>query len=248
MKNSNTENLQDSILKNNSGISLRTAGIIAAVSILIMTILAPIADMGIFSAIIVKGNAQATTNNVLSSKGIFRVGIFCLFIVAVLDIVIAWSLYVLYKPVNKNVSLLTAWMRIIYAAVLIVSLNNLINMLQLLNGAEYLNSYPQKQINAQVLLNYSSYKSCWDIGLFLFGIHLTLLGVLMLKSSYTPKIIGILIILASFGYIADGTGKILITRYNINIALFTFFGEIVLIFWLFWKGIKGYKNVKQVTK
>ena len=64
----------------------------------------------------------------------------------------------------------------------------------------------------------------------------------MFISKYIPKYLGVLIFIAGCGYIIDGIGKIMFTDYNLQIAMFTFFGEVILIFWLLWKGIKGFKS------
>ena len=122
-----------------------------------------------------------------------------------------------------------------------MGLNNLLNILQLLNGSEFLKVFETKQIHTQVLVLYNSFLSGWDLGLILFSIHLIILGFIMIRANYIPKIFGILITISGFGYLIDGIGKILISDYTYEVALFTFAGEVLLIFLLFWKGIKGFK-------
>ncbi|MGB7876995.1 MAG: DUF4386 domain-containing protein, partial [Anaerolineales bacterium] len=63
---------------------------------------------------------------------------------------------------------------------------------------------------------------------------------LVFKSGYIPKILGILVIVAGLGYLIDNIGKLLSPNYNVTIAMFTFIGEVLLIFWLLWRGIKGF--------
>ena len=185
-------------------LSLRKTAIITGIALLLMAILAPIGYMNIIKGLIVNGDAQTTAQNIMSSTGLFRLGILFLLINAVLDIVVAWGLYILLKPVNKNISLLTAWLRVTYAAILVIALNNLLNILQLLNGSEFLKVFETKQIHAQVLVLYNSFQSGWDLGLILFSIHLVILGFMMIRSNYIPKIFGILITIAGFGYLTDG--------------------------------------------
>ena len=59
--------------------------------------------------------------------------------------------------------------------------------------------------------------------------------------------LGVFLVLASVGYIVDGIGKTLSPSYSLNIAQFTFVGEVLLIFWLLWRGFKGFdKEAGQV--
>ena len=219
-------------------ISLSNSAIIAGIGLIIMAILAPIANFSILHGLIVPDDAAKTVSNIVASEGLFRLGICFFLIVAVFDIIVAWALYIFLKPVNKSLSLLTAWFRIIYATILGVVLIYLINVLQLLNGADYLATFGTNQLQTQAMLSLNTFILGWEFGLIIFGFHLLLLGYLIFKAGYMQKILGILIILASLGYLIDGFGKLLSSNYNISISVFTFIGEVILIFWLLIKGRK----------
>lgn len=222
--------------------SLRKIAVITGIGLLIMAVLAPIVHMNIFPSIIIAGDAQTTAINLKASLFFFKIGILFFLIIAILDITVAWGLYILVKPVNRNISLLAAWFRIMYAAILVVSLNNLLNIFQFTDNSIFLNVFDQNQANTQILYLFNSFQSLWDISMILFSIHLLILGALMLMAKYIPKFLSILIIIAGIGYLIDGVGNILFVNYNFQIAMFTFIGEVIMIFWLFWKGIKGFKN------
>lgn len=230
----NTNRAQNQIAE----ISLNNSAIIAGIGLLLMAILAPIANFAIIQGLIDPNDAAKTVSNISESNGLFRLGICLFMIVALLDIIVAWALYIYLTPVNKQLSLLTAWLRIIYATILGVVLINLINVLQLINGADYLTGFSIAQIQAQVMLSLNIFTHGWEFGLIIFGFHLLLLGYLILKAGYMRRILGILIILAAFGYLIDGFGKLLSADYSISISIFTFFGEVILIFWLLIKGRK----------
>jgi len=221
-----------------SDISLSNSAIIGGIGLILMAILAPIANFVILQKIIVLNDAATTVSNIVASEIQFRIGICCFLIVAILDIIVAWALYVFLKPVNKSLSLLAAWFRIVYATILAVVLIYLLNVLQLLHGADYLASFTTNQIQTQIMLSLNTFNLGWGFGLIIFGFHLLLLGYLVFKAGYMRKILGILLILASLGYLIDGFGKLLSTDYNMNISLFTFIGEVILIFWLLIKGWK----------
>ena len=220
-------------------VSLSASAIIAGIGLILMTILAPIANFSILQKLIVTNDTAKTVSNLVSFEGLFRLGICCFLIVAILDIIVAWALYIFLKPVNKSLSLLTAWIRIVYATILAVVLIYLLSVLQLLHGGDYLASFTINQIQAQVMLFLNTFNLGWGFGLIIFGFHLLLLGYLVFKAGYMRKILGILLILASSGYLIDGFGKLLSADYKMNISMFTFIGEVILIFWLL---IKGWKN------
>jgi hypothetical protein len=187
----------------------------------------------------VPGDAATTAANIMADALLFRIAICIYLIVAILDVVVAWGLYVFLKPVNKSLSLLTAWFRVVYAGILAIVLVNFVVALQLLSGADYLSAFETDQVHAQMMLFLDAFGYGWTIGLAIFGLHLLLLGYLVFKlSGYMPKILGVLLVIASLGYLIDSFGKLLSPNYDANIAIFTFIGEVLLIFWLFIKGAR----------
>jgi hypothetical protein len=221
-------------------VSPRTAAIVAGLGLLLMAVLAPFANFYVLQNLVVANDAKTTALNIVASNGLFRIGVCCFLVVAVLDVVVAWALYVLLEPVNKSLSLLAAWFRVVYAAVFVIALMPLLGVLQLLSGAEFLKGLETNQLNAQVMLSVGAFRSGWDLGLVIFGFYLLVLGYLIFKSGFIPKWLGILVGIASVGYLVDSFGKFLIPNYNLTVSTFTFVGEFLLIFWLLWKGIKGF--------
>ena len=230
-----------------TNVSLRTAAIVAGLGLLIMAILAPIAQFGVMQKLVMPGDAKATVENIMASAALFRTGIFIFLFVAILDVVVAWGLYTLLKPANKRLSLLAAWLRVVYAAIFAIALTNLVNVLQLLNGVDSLKAIELDQLYAQGMLSLSAFQSTWDIGLVIFGLHLLIVGYLAFQSGYIPKWLGVLLVIAGIGYMADSFGKFLVPNYNLTIAGFTFIGEVLLIFWLLWKGIKGFDKKLEIN-
>jgi hypothetical protein len=89
-------------------VSLRTAALVAGLGLLIMAILGPIVELNILQALVMPGDAKATAENITASIGPFRMGITMFLLVAVLDVLVAWALYLVLKPVNGSLSLLSA--------------------------------------------------------------------------------------------------------------------------------------------
>jgi hypothetical protein len=212
-------------LSGGKDIKVSTSAIIAGVGLLLMAIIAPIANFSIFQRLVVPDDAGKTFANIAASEGLFRLGIILFLATAILDIIVAWALYVFLKHINRSISLLAACFRIVYAAMLGIVAYYLINVIQLMSGAGYLSSFDPDQLHAQVMLSLDNFKHGWNFALTIFGIHLLLLGYLLFRAGY-------------MGYMADGIGKVISSNSTITISAFTFFGEVVLIFWLLIAGRK----------
>jgi len=225
-------------------LSLRTAAIVAGLGLLVMAILAAFANFSVIQNLVVPGDANATAVKILANAGSFRMGICFFLLTAILDVIVAWALYILLTPVNKSLSLLAALFRVVYAAIFAAALTNLFNALLLFTGADYLKVFDTKQLFAQGMASLGAFQSGWDIGLVIFGLHLILVGYLIFKSGYAPQwlgiVLGLLLAIGGIGYMADSFGKFILPGYSGTIAQFTFIGEVALIFWLLWKGIKGF--------
>jgi hypothetical protein len=226
------------------GVSFRTAAVIAGIGLLLMAVLAPIANFNALQNLIVAGDASATSAKIRGSLGLFRTGTCFFLIVAALDVIVAWALYVVFAYVNKHLSMLAAWFRVAYAAILAVAANHLLQVSALLNGAEFLKAIEATKIDVQVMQHLEAFQSGWDSGMILFGLHLLLLGYLVFTSGFFPRFLGILIVIAAIGYLVDSFGTLFVPGYALTVSMFTFIGEVLLIVWLFWKGIKGVKSPK----
>ena len=222
--------------KNNEGISLRESAIIAGIGLLIMVLTVPVAEFQIFPSLIDYKNPEITANNLLSNKSYFILGVFLNFITIICDIIVAWALYVFLKPVDKSLSLLVAWFRLIYTGIYLIALLNLIKVLGLLNADKYFKATNQSQIYDQILFHLKSFGYEMGFGLILFGIYLGLLGYLAIKSSYIPKIFGWLLLLAGLGYFITYLGNFLFPNINTDLLTITFFGELIFMVWLLLKG------------
>jgi hypothetical protein len=223
-------------------ISQRKAAIIAGIALIIMIIPAILANYFVFGRLIVPGDAATTANNIIASEGLFRAGIGSWLIVITCDVVAAWALYVFFKQVNKSLSLLAAWFRLMHAAIFGITLLNLVFIFLLLSGANYLKVFETDQLHALVLLFLNGYNYGFSIGLFFFSLHLFYLGYLVFKSGYIPKIFGVLLIVAFIGYLIANAGKLLFPNYTETITMVVTapnaIGELALIVWLLIKGGK----------
>lgn len=222
----------DAIRTADHDISRRQAALIAGLGLLLLAVLAAVVNFGVFQKLIVPGDAKATAEHIAGAQGLFRLAIAAFFGVAILDVVVGWALYSVFKPVNRSLSLLAAILRIVYATLLAIALNNLVSALQLLGGADYLNAFGADQLQAQMMVLLGAFQSGWDLSLIIFGLHLGILGGLLFRSGTRIRILGVLVIAAGLGYVIDGIGKLLFPDYAVSVAMFAFVGEPLLMVWL----------------
>jgi hypothetical protein len=95
------------------------------------------------------------------------------------------------------------------------------------------------------MLLINAFNNGWLIGLVFFGFHLFVIGYLVFKSGFMPRILGILLIIASMGYLIDNFAKVLLANYTDYETIFTLIvavpgviGELSLAIWLLIKGNK----------
>ena len=216
--------------------SLRMAALIAGIGLLIMVVAAPFAELFVFPKLVVPGNAAETTQNIIANQSLFTSAIFGYLITFICDLIVAWALYVLLKPVNEELSLLTAWFRWVYTVIALDALLNLVTILRILNASDILTGSQLDQFSAQVMLSIQAFRSHWYFGLIFFGIHLGLLGYLAIRSKYIPSILGVLLIIAGSGYLLTNLKPFLFPTINLDFAEYTFYGELIFMLWLLIKG------------
>lgn len=217
-------------------VSPRLAGRIAGWGILAMALIAPFAEFYVRQRLVAPGNPAATATNITAHETLFRLGIVAFLVVIILDVVVAWGLYVLLKPVSRSVSVLMAWARLVFAALFAVAVVNLLTAVHLVTDPTYPAAFAPTQLNAQMMASLNAFSAGWAVALVFFGIHLILIGYLAWKSGWMPKLVGILLVIAGLGYAADSFIGFLVPDYVATAALFTFVGELVLALWLVIRG------------
>ena len=181
-------------------ISQRRAAVTAGIAMLVMAVCAAFAVGFVNSSLIVKGDSGATTINIFNSSAIFRSGVFSWLVILVSDIIVSWALYSLLKQVDNSLALLSAWFRLLYCAILGVSILNLVYVM-LLSSGDNIAATQSNQLSNQIMLFIDAFNKMWSFGLIIFGLHLLLIGKLVLKSRFIPKILGILLMIAAVSYI-----------------------------------------------
>lgn len=219
-----------------AGMSLRTAAIVAGVTYLLNPV--SYAEFYIYPKLIIPGHIEQTVLNIGAHTGLFAGAILCYLASFTGDVILAWSLYVLLAPVNKALSLLAAVFQWVYAGIAIGAVVNLVTVYHLVNMRDYLTAFGSGPLDAQVLLLLHAFRYGWQIGLVLFGIHLVLVGCLIVRSRYIPWIVGVLLIINGLGWMLDSLGPYVLPNANLEFTFYSFFGEIVFMLWLLIRGWK----------
>lgn len=222
-------------------ISQRKAARVAGVGYLAIIILGIFAEFFVRSKLIVQGDAATTAANILAAEGMFRIGIASDLIMLMFDVLVAWALYVLLKHVNQSLALLAAWLRILHAAIYAITLLTLFLVLLLLSGADYLAVIETDRLHALVMLFLNGHSYGYDLGLVFFGLHCLVLGYLVFKSGYFPRVLGVLLIGAALAYLTGSFTRFLFPDYLALISpiyIVALVAELSLSVWLLFKGVK----------
>jgi hypothetical protein len=223
--------------------SIRKASCTAGVGLLLMTVLSAFGYLVAVKGLVVPGDAARTAKNIMGHEGVFRLGILSLYLVAALDVVVAWALYRVFKPASEGISRLAAWFRIGYAGVFIGAISQLAGVFRLLDNAGHSGLVRSDQLQAQALRHITTFTNIWDAGLVLFGFNLFALAYLAYKSGYVPKLIGILLTIAGFGYVFDTIARVLVRGSSSDVSAITGMGEFVFALWLVIRGRRIARNI-----
>ena len=183
-----------------------TVGIAFITSVIIVTLV----DDFLLANFVIPGDTETLASDIEANERFFGFAVVGYLLVLALDAIIGLALYVVLKPVNKNLALITAVLRLLYAFTLIIGLFAL----------------------AFQIIDVYAYASLKLVGYLFFAFHILVLGYSVFKSGYIPKSLGILLILASFTYIVFfedlNLPEALMTIIMLTMAL----AELLLSIWL----------------
>jgi hypothetical protein len=191
-----------------------------------------------------------TIKNIMANELLFRIGITIELFLSVGLIVLAWTLYRILKPVNKNFALLALLLKLAEATIVAVIVLITFIALQILNGEAYLTALTQDQLQSFVGFLLNSHTAIFSIPMVLLGLNMMVFSYLFFKSKYIPRI------LAGFGILSfalifiHALMYILTPEYAmmpINQIIFwapSGLFEIIIGIWLLSKGI----NIQQGDK
>ena len=221
--------------------SVKKTARIAGILYLAIFIIYPLAT-SVRSTLVVPGDSAATVQNIAANQTLFRWGMAGESVIFLIEILMAGYLYVLLRPVSRSVSFGSALARASEGVVMAATnLFTSILTLVVVGGAGYLSVFEQEQQEALALLFQDANNYVILIWGLFFALHLVLLGWLVYKSGFFPKIPGILLALAGIGYFAQSFGVMVAPNLSDTletvVVVLAIPGELVFALWLLIKGV-----------
>lgn len=196
------------------------------------------ANFAILETLVDFHQPKETTLTIIANPNLYRNGLLGFLVMLISDVFLIGSLFKVTQPTHKKLSYWASFFRGIHALFFTIALGQLFKVYEItLSAVDSSETYTS-------IINYlTKFDTLWTIGLLFFAVHLLLLGYLLFRSSYRSKGIGLLLILASFGYCIDGFSKLFLTSYSdyqpyfeIIVISTAVVGELSFTIWLFIKG------------
>lgn len=213
---------------------------VAGAAYLLIFVTGIFANFAVLERLVVPDAPAATAERFAQSATLFRLALLSFVIMVGCDLFVAWALYLLLRPVHPELSLFSAWLRLIHATLFAVALVGLFAILQRVEAPA--GAVSPEVGDGQVMLWLGIFDSLWRLGLIFFAVHLALLGYLIAVSGTHPNLLGILLLISAAGYLVDSLAGLLLPAYASLQALFAaivivpaILGELSLAVWMLWK-------------
>src|SRR5437763_4039194 len=201
--------------------SVKKQARVAGVLYLLASIPAPFCLIYVPSKLIVPGDATATADHVRASGTLLRFGIASELISSIVFIFVVLALYRLLKGVNKNHALAMAILLLVSIPISLLNVLNDIAALILVSGADFLSGFEKGQLDALVYLFLRLHGQGFVVVEIFWGLWLFPFGVLVIRSGFIPRFLGVLLFIAGFGYLASSFASLLLPWYRHLVDQFT---------------------------
>jgi hypothetical protein len=191
----------------------------AGISYLLGSLTSVLGQMVILGMLVVSCSATATAANILSHEPLFRLGFVSSLMTVPFHLVWAVLFYGLFRLVNRSVSLLAGFVMLVACTMWALSSLLYLAPLLVLQGKTSLSAFAREQLQALALMLLKLNAQAYDIGLVFFGFWCVLIGYLILRSTFLPRIIAVLEVLAGLGYMTLLWRPLTHYLYPYNLAL-----------------------------
>ncbi|MHB8128967.1 MAG: DUF4386 domain-containing protein [Mobilitalea sp.] len=196
----------------------------------------------------VPGDAVATINNIVESEWVFRLGIGICLAGHICFLFLANVLYKLFKLVNRDLARQMVILIIVGVSVSFLNSLNQFAAILLVNGTGYLTAFEPSQLQTLAMLFLDLHKHGAIIATIFWGLWLLPLGLLVLKSDFIPKPLGVLLISACFCYLTDVFVFFFFPSYfSATFSALGFVVSVAEVSFILWLLIKGVKNQRPAT-
>lgn len=208
--------------------------------------------LGFFSEFFCRGrlvigrDAAATAQNIVAHPALYRLGGAAELLVLACDTCVALLFYELFKPVSRSLSLIAAAFRLILVAVMAANLMNYFAPLDMVGNTSWHTALKPDQLQALAMASLRSYGRGYEIALVFFGFHCLLIGYLIVRSSFLPRFLGVLMALAGLGWLTYLWGPL--ANHMYPYVLFPgIVGEGLLTLWLLVMGVNNERWQSQAS-
>ena len=188
------------------------------------------------SKLIVPGNATATADNIRASEWLLRVGMATELIHQVIVVFLVLALYRLFKPVNETLARQVVILgALVSVPIVFVNVLNEIAAQVLVSGADFLSVFEKPQLDALAYLFLRLHGRGLTVVSIFWGLWLFPFGMLVIRSRFIPRVLGVLLMIAGAGYLASSFATLALPGYASlvsQVAFPLYFGELPIIFWL----------------
>ena len=186
--------------------------------------------------IVVSGDAAATANNIQAHEPLFRLGLGTGLIATAWYIALTALLYELFKPVNRSVSLVAAFFSLVGCAIQAFGAVFQLAPLVISGSSADLSAFKPEESQALALILFKLDSQAQTITLVFFGLYCLLIGFLIFKSTFLPRILGVLMALAGLGWLTF-LAPPLANALSPYVLVLGFLAELSLMLWLLLKGV-----------
>jgi hypothetical protein len=186
--------------------------------------------------IVVSGDAAATANNIQAHEPLFRLGLGTGLIATAWYIALTALLYELFKPVNRSVSLVAAFFSLVGCAIQAFGAVFQLAPLVISGSSADLSAFKPEESQALALILFKLDSQAQTITLVFFGLYCLLIGFLIFKSTFLPRILGVLMALAGLGWLTF-LAPPLANALSPYVLVLGFLAELSLMLWLLVKGV-----------
>ena len=218
--------------------SARRAGLLYV----LMSVLGFFAMVYVPNKLIVHGNAAATATNIAASETLFRLGIAAELIGQAGFIFVALALYDLFKGVNRSHATLMVLLIVVSVPIAFLNELNSFAALALVRGADFLSIVNQPQREALAMFFLNLHGRGLAVAEIFWGLWLFPLALLVYKSKFLPRFLGIWLALAGLAWLLLSLTSTLLPQYQSQVNTCcqpAFFGEIAFMLWLLIRGAKS---------
>jgi hypothetical protein len=186
----------------------------------------------------ITGDPATTADQLRRNASLFRLGFAAYLVEAFSDVVLAWLFYVLLKPVNRDLALLSAFFGLVSMTLFAVTKMFYFFAPTFLGGSPYLAAFPADQREALAGLFLSIYAGLSGLFMLFYGTAWMLRGWLTFRSGYLPRFLGVLMAAAGLGFVAKNVTKVLAPAYSWDVLLAPMFlNAIALAGWMLARGV-----------